>query len=220
MQVSPGFSRSWVITITSMKFQKGVLVVNNVNPDNQVDTLTATGAPAYMKLQYGTAEAYEEVLFDYPWGGLTFQVSAAMVRLYAPQPFVATTRPPRLGAFISGKNTVGLTQPSRLTFTVLPVAIGALATVTFYPPNRAVGYRLFTTGTVGGTLGTFQLIQVSIAAAGLCFDANNFSPDGIQGPPAEEGFFRLIPQAQALQVVSQDAANSHNVGVIWMLDVG
>jgi hypothetical protein len=220
MDIEPHHARTWVITVGGMHYQsKGGAVIAGIPLDNQVNTIGLNQAPAYLKMQYGTQKAFEEVLFDYPWGGLTFQVSAAMVRLYAPTTFDATPPqiPPKLSAFISGKHARGIAT-QRLTYTQSAVNVGALGVVSWYAPARAVGYRPFQIALVAGAVSTVALQQTLGNSTAIQIDAAAFAADGtgsIQGA----GWFRLNQRSQAVALTNNDPVNLRQYGMAWLLDV-
>ncbi len=215
-------ARTWVITLLQQRFgrlSQGAVLAAGVAPDNQVITF---GQGFYAVVQYGTGQVLENVLIDYPWAGATFQVNAAMVRVYAPNQQVSgiTGAVPKVGAFISGDNC-RLARNHPITFTAAAQNIaGAGGTAVFQAPARAVGYRPYEVAVAGGSLGNFQCNQITMtggANATVCIDALAFVPDGTS--PLVDGFFSTLPYTQGAFIINNDAA-LRQIGVVWELDLG
>lgn len=229
-------ARTWTVTLLSMRFGKaagGVAIVANgtVPLDNQASGFTTTGVQC--KLQYGTAEALEEVFFDYPWGGMTFDVSGAMVRLYGPNVAYNSGAVvlPQIGAFISGKNTLADRGPlGSAAFTSTPAfATFPLVTtkIVFPAPRRAAAYRVleqtfrhaFLAEQVNFTPGTG--VPVVIQSDGLVAPNNNAIGIPYTVPSGVVGFQRLHPLASGVQLTGDPtgAAFPANAVVQWLLDI-
>lgn len=255
-------ARDWVITLLSIRNGGGAAQVADVPLDNQVSTFLSSsgvgnspsGAPwgltgIYLLVEWGTMNAREQAFVQYPYGGGSFMVHAASVRVSLPSGLVnpvSGAAAPMLGGFMSA----GVRSQSNIPPTVvagtaeLLVAEDVGVPRVFYAPPRAVGYRLYTTVDPDSlTPQTYFRVEevrwLSGAPLGTIIDATNeslYSGESntleVNGGQASQRATRaaanwrhLAPTSVGVQVTAATGDGSAppeglDVGVEWILDLG
>lgn len=232
-------ARTWLVTLTQMRVGGTVpgapagfapvylpeSTINNAIGDVVGDLQTSTGATAASclkaRVQWGTGENIDTCLVDYPWCGTAFRVTGAMVNVDIPPTLPVISPPsgfslPRIGAFISARDTVEPLRPPTYTTGAFGVAASP-ASITFVRPKRAWGYKLFMTTTIT-TAGSFFVYETNVANTVVKADGQ-MDPRDLLGTPAMTEIVLLHPNATFLRC-DNATANALVVGVQWFLDIG
>jgi hypothetical protein len=235
--------RTWLLTLLSARlFSNPPLgLVAGIPPDNQVFTryqVPGSQGPCPVRIEYGTGQAQESVIIDYPWGGGSFAITAAHVRVYVVAPAAVITNgvvgQARLGGFLTGRVTQRSQPLTVPTFTIVPVSLAAAGgSQIFWAPNRAIGFRLFTSdqlsswtsGAAAGIVAT-QVISPAASIQSDGIDGKNGASNGVLLPDDYGGqggsgsqWFKLNPMATGVSVQNTDSLFAHAVGVQWIIDL-
>lgn len=242
MQVPAHMSRTWLVNILSLqstgKLNSGVDLGNQTIKGSQGPRTAAStyynGDPLRLRLEYGTGDAMETCLLDYPFSGGTFEMTCSTARMFLVNPF-----PPGapinatgqnnfyqavVGAFISAK---GLSRGKCLmqpTFTYSPTSIADQGGVSIAIPNRAVGYRLFTDASgAGNDLAVSQALYDGTVVRVDAPTQNQLYPYPFplgQGNAAGE-WYPLDPKATRIDIDNNDGAGqTWVITVQFVLDIG
>lgn len=256
-----GDSVPWLVTLDAQTFQSGsVAPVGPINNSVQTaftsPTNTAPGAPPeallaggynlgglYVRVYWGLGHAAERAYVDYPFGGTTFQLSGAFVRVEFPPglSIVASANVPNYGGFVApcvaGRN---LTRPPTLTSS--SQIIGGGAAISYPIPPRARGYRLYFGAAPPVGTGTNLPLQITQGAfqgfvqpvtfdddSAWAFQGRSAQNRQAQGLGSLDGSFNaqdtsyqdLDPRAEYVTVTNPANAGAVNVnvGVVWQLDL-
>lgn len=218
-------ARPWTISTAAMLFSNGVLSTTNAPPD---PPNSQTVMEIKLRIDWGIDSARESAEVDYNWGGNTFQIHAANVRVYLLPPPVQnynTTRLPILNGWISpfaqgrgATDFIGPTWTHAFSFNINSTA--------FVPiPARAIAYRMVPLRIVDAV----NVINVFQEAGGVDLDV---SCDLITEPlaivdggavshlyPTRSSLIPLVPYASLLKI--QTAATTDWRGSIqFLLDMG
>lgn len=232
-QTSSEVAQCWQVTLAAMDLARAPVTPNpaasisNLQQRNEV-IASISNAPAKITVQFGTGNVMEVAECDYPFGGCTFEVRAANLRVMFAQVGQNFTTPsaavglPMLGAFISpGTSRSKSLMPP--TWTTAPndldAAGGAAPAKTFCAPKRAVGYRVWMTNAV--TTSSMTITQGDYTGSGS-FQTDFVNADmrkQPQGVMPDAQWIALNPRATAITITNIEAAG-RTVGVTWILDFG
>lgn len=255
--------RDFTITLLSCKNSNlypsgGTLQAGPAPIDNQVTT--SPGATAfspeqgqygitglYVILTWGVGNAVQRCFVTYPYGGGSFMVHGALVRVEVPSSFTPPDAPntatPLIGAFVSvGRRAQSLLPPTLMCVGADPDINGV---TNFYAPPRAVGFRLWTNSEADSTTLSLRfavtalswangLIQQSVLTTNAtpysgensnALDLDDTSALAAQRVTSHAGnWTHLDPRAVAVRVeqigVNEMGVGSIPVGIEWILDLG
>jgi hypothetical protein len=229
-------SRRFLITAAQMRYQTpqtngygpGTPLTAIYPPDNQVNAGGAGNVTfrQTLRIEYGVSGAREVVRVDYPWGGATYAVQAASLRVYLDQAFMTgTDNVPMMGAWAAPVDAdPGALPPPTLTTAVINIPAGP-SSADFPVPARARGFMLyFDTFAAYNTYATgpnTTLTQKNGQGAAVAFSHGSGAPGPGAGigndPVAESSFFPLHPAATVVTVTNIGAVGSFNMGIRWLI---
>jgi hypothetical protein len=221
------------------------MLITGTPPAEQV---TYDIAGIYFRLAWGSGNMRETAYVSYPFGGGSFQVHAASVRVEFPSGFtpaaVLNQGIPSVGGFISeGHRSEQHRKPTLVVNPRILATPDAILSRTFFAPPRAVGYRLYTPEDPDLFAACRFVVDQAFWGAGsvgvLARDGDNVTPyrgnsneldissDGTNASQRAtknaNDWTVLMPQAIGVIVqpfFDSDAPLSIQVGVEWILDLG
>ena len=212
-------ARSWTVNLCAMLYSSGPLPRGATIPTaNQVNTFTFQ-----VRVVWGNDGALDTVLMYYPWGGCTFTVQGASVRVdILSAAALGADAQPLLAGFLSPVPPVQVVPTSPvLTQGPVVLASGGAANFLFPIPARACAYRPFS-GSVVPTLSQVLLEQLEPLALSVVSYDGNF-PTSLTADYEMQnraGFIPVHRSATLLRTTNTSATNTSAVGVQWLLDVG
>ncbi len=219
VNMSPWAARQWTINLCRMRFAGGPLPFAGQPPDNQVDT-----SPRYRaRILWGVDGALDTALVDYPWGGCTIGVTAAMLQVDILADVVPVgTAAPQLAGFLTPSANVITTVTAPL-YTV-DVAVPANTQVTVNLPARCSGYRVTYFQAPLSAINVFSFLEVD--NTGALVQDDGFSP-GVVGVERSadsqsnrSGYIVTHPRAVALAVLNTSLGAINRVTFSFLLDLG
>lgn len=226
-QLPSWMARSWTITLGSFRYTGGPLsaippVTSNDPGTNNADTQTSQRT--FARIDWGVDSGRETAYVDWPWGGCTFQVQAALVRVTQIGVTARNnTRLPLLNAFMApvpnARGAIGQLGP---TYTYGPIA-QALGTTVVYPiPPRASAYRI-----IPDTAASAQLaLIVNQMYGGVAFtgpldwnsESITYAETNIHTWPQRALFVPLHPEMAAIQITTP--GSGFGGWIQYLLDLG
>jgi len=137
--VPPWLGRQWTVTLNGYRYSTGAPLLGNAQPtENQ----TTAVSPRYVRVEWGTSNATEYALIDYPARGCSFSVLASDLSVYL-VPRATNVTPPILSGFITptGRSNAFVGDATFTPFEFLLQPSPVLNVTTIPVPNRAIAYR-------------------------------------------------------------------------------
>lgn len=264
VQLPEHLSVGWTVTLMAMKngdtaSPKGL--VGGIPPDVQIATalFPSSGQTpperqayniegVYLVVSWGAGFARERAFISYPFGGGSFQVHGASVRVETPGGLQSA------GTGVSGEGIpiVGgfLSQSERSQSDIPPVLltslrdIGDAGPIDVWAPPRAIGYRLWTITdldsvaifpTASAVLKVQQLTWLAGAAVAFTLDGTNVTAYrgnsnelDVSGSNAWQratrnasDWTRLVQRSIGVRITNVNADEAAAaIGVEWILDLG
>lgn len=196
----------------------GSLVDPSGTLDNQVQNLDATYRAA---VYWGVDGAPERAIVDYPFGGCTFGVVGANVRVdvftvNTVSPGAPTT--PLLSGFLTPSPNV-ITSITAPTFTTGSLVIAVLGSAVYAVPARAAAFRVYTSGSIVPA-------ALSLRVNEAMSNGSNVKRDGLFPPAAADeqsnsaGYIPLHQMAQYVTIDNLSGTQLAVAGVVFLLDMG
>lgn len=225
-------ARPWTITLMGMKYSTGPLS-SNVALHGTADQQSVSDCQ--VRIDWGVDSAMESALVDYPFAGCTFQVHAAVLRMYINfKSSLNANIPPMIGGFVSpfgsGRMAADLFGP---TFTTNFGGLSPAQTRITNVPKRARAYRLVprNIATLGGP--SFQVTQGSGGPTGNIFPQIDYGTTGggeqlavADGGgsehwyPYRSTFATLAPTTSIITVTNTGGIVAGDVNIVYLMDLG